>query len=88
VAGDQVDGYPGVPGIGEKSAAAYFDKYGASWCSCVELASIAGMPYADLMVQARLAKMLEPNLYDFKTNTPILWSPPEDWRCQCVPDAE
>jgi DNA polymerase-1 len=88
VAGDQVDGYPGISGIGIKSAGDYFNKHGATWCSCVELASMAGMPYADLLVQARLAKMLEPDLYDFKTNTPILWNPPEDWRCHCAEDTE
>lgn len=80
VAGDTTDGYPGVPGIGPTTAKKYFDENGASWKSCVELASMAGMPYADLLVQARLAKMLEPRWYDFKKKVPVLWEPPAGWQ--------
>lgn len=82
VAGDQVDGYPGVPGIGPATAKKYFDANGASWKSCVELASMEAMPYQSLLTQARLAKMLEPHLYDFRHNQPILWTPPAGWEKQ------
>jgi len=75
VTGDATDGYPGLPGIGEKTGFRWFEEHGWTWESAVELAESKGLSEDYLLVQARLARILRASDYDFKRKEPILWSP-------------
>jgi DNA polymerase I len=75
VMGDTTDGYPGIKGIGESRAKAWYNKEGWTWESAVVLAEKNGMTEDALLVQARLAKMLEFDYYNFDKKEPILWTP-------------
>jgi DNA polymerase-1 len=75
LAGDQTDGYAGVPGIGIKRAEALFEKEGYSWKTVVSAFAEKALGEDVALQNARLAKILQHNDYDFQNNTPILWSP-------------
>ena len=75
LSGDQTDGYAGVPGMGMKRAAAWFDKYGYNWDAVVRAFLEKDLDERDALMNARLAKILTVNDYDFSTGEPILWSP-------------
>lgn len=70
--GDQTDGYPGCPGIGPKRAGAVAD---GGWSAVVGAYEKAGLTETDALIQARVAKILTADLYDFKKKEPILWTP-------------
>jgi len=70
--GDQTDGYPGCPGIGPKRAVAIAE---AGWPAVVAAFEKAGLTEQDAIIQARVAKILTADLYDFKKKEPKLWSP-------------
>lgn len=77
--GDVTDGYPGLKGVGPVAANKILDKApdGDLW-GAVEAAYIkAGQTREDMLVQARLAKILQSPDYDFNTRKPILWNPPK-----------
>lgn len=84
VAGDVTDGYPGIKGVGEKTGAKWFDAHEWTFESALELAAtkMTGRSpeyiYDFLIRQARLAKMLEHEWYDFDNEEPILWTPPPE----------
>ena len=80
LAGDQTDGYPGVPGIGVKRAEALFNKEGYSWKTVKK--AFADKGYTDLtaITNARLARILTADDYDFKKQEPILWTPASDYQ--------
>ena len=65
LAGDQTDGYSGVPGIGVKRATSLFEEDGYSWKT---------------VLNARLARILTADDYDFKNKRPILWTPTSDYK--------
>ena len=74
-AGDQTDGYSGIPGIGVKRAEALFNKEGYSW-KTVEKAFIdKGLTKEDALLNARLARILTFDDYDFKKQQPKYWTP-------------
>lgn len=79
--GDSTDGYPGIPGLGPKSV--YAKKIleaptaEDAWLLLVEAGASKGMSYDEVLTQARLARILRFEDYDFNTNTPVLWTPPE-----------
>lgn len=76
--GDTTDNYPGCPGIGPVKAAALVDKALASsdpWPVIVEAFVKAGLTEADALLQARLARILRADEYDFKAKRPKLWRP-------------
>ena len=74
-AGDQTDGYSGIPGIGVKRAEALFNKEGYSW-KTVEKAFIdKGLTREDALLNARLARILTFDDYDFKKQQPKYWTP-------------
>jgi len=74
-AGDQTDGYSGIPGIGVKRAEALFNKEGYSW-KTVEKAFIdKGLTKEDALLNARLARILTVDDYDFKKQQPKYWTP-------------
>ena len=65
LAGDNTDGYAGVPGIGVKRAVALFEEKGLS-------EDVA-------LMNARLAKILTTEDYDHEKREPILWNPSADY---------
>ena len=79
-AGDSTDGYSGVPGIGVKRAATLFDKEGYSWQTVVKAFTDKDLTEEDALVNARLAKILTADDYDFKKKRPILWNPRADYQ--------
>jgi len=75
LSGDQTDGYGGVPGIGVKRAEALFEESGYSWKTVVKAFKDKDLSEEDALVNARLARILTVDDYDFKTRAPILWDP-------------
>jgi DNA polymerase-1 len=75
MAGDQTDGYSGVPGIGIKRADALLSEHGATW-DTVKMAFAEKELDEDVaLMNARLAKILQADDFNFSTQEPILWSP-------------
>ena len=79
-AGDQTDGYSGIPGIGVKRAEALFNEHGYSWKTVVKAFKDKGLTEDDALVNARLARILTSDDYDFKRKEPILWTPTSDYK--------
>lgn len=74
--GDSTDNYPGCPGIGAVRAERLLDKAeGDPWPAIVAAYEKAGLTEEDAIVQARTARILQADDYDFKRKEPILWSP-------------
>ena len=79
MAGDNTDGYAGVPGIGVKKAEKIFEEKGYTWKAVVETFVEKELTEEDALVNARLARILQTSDYDHKTKEPILWTPPSDY---------
>ena len=75
LAGDQTDGYAGVPSIGVKRAAALFEKDGYTWETVVKAFAEKDLGEDVALMNARLAKILQVEDYDFSNQEPRLWSP-------------
>ena len=75
LAGDQTDGYSGVPGIGVKRAETLFNKEGYSWATVVKAFEDKGLTEEDALLNARLARILTVEDYDSKQQEPKLWTP-------------
>ena len=75
LAGDQTDGYAGVPGYGVKTSAKYLEKEGYTWEAIVKAFESKGMTEDDALLNARLAKILQAKDYDFEQHEPIPWCP-------------
>jgi DNA polymerase I len=74
--GDQTDNYPGCPGIGPKTAEKILNCPPEEWWPRVLKAfNDANLDETFALTQARVAKILDHSLYNFKTKEPILWSP-------------
>ena len=81
MAGDNTDGYSGVPTIGVKrSRKNYFEEKGYTWKAVVETFEEKGMTEEDALVNARLAKILTADDYDFERKEPKLWSPSSNYK--------
>ena len=80
LAGDQTDGYGGVPGIGVKRAVSLFEEKGYSWETVVNAFVERDLTEEDALVNARLARILTNDDYDFKKRKPKLWTPASDYR--------
>ena len=80
LSGDQTDGYGGVPGIGVKRAEALFNKEGYSWRTVVKAFKDKGLTEEDALTNARLARILTVDDYDFEKQEARLWSPSSDYR--------
>ena len=78
MAGDQTDGYAGVPTIGIKRADALLTDRGATWQTVLETFLEKGLTEEDALRNARLAKILQCEDYDFTNQEPRLWSPSSD----------
>ena len=80
MAGDQTDGYPGVPGIGVKRAEAIFKEKGYSWKTVVDTFNDKGYTQVTALANARLARILTVDDYDFTKKQPKLWTPSSDYK--------
>lgn len=80
LAGDQTDGYSGVPGIGVKRATTLFEEHGYSWKTVIKAFEDKDLNEYDAITNARLARILTADDYDFTKKEPILWSPSADYR--------
>ena len=80
LAGDNTDGYAGVPGIGIKKATKIFEEKGYTWKAVVETFEEKDMTEADALVNAQLARILTTDDYDHDKKEPILWTPKADYR--------
>lgn len=80
MAGDQTDGYAGVPGIGVKRAETIFKDQGYTWKTVLKTFEEKGLSEFDALTNARLARILTVNDYDFSTKQPIPWTPSSDYR--------
>ena len=80
MAGDNTDGYAGVPGIGVKRAVALFEEKGYSWKTVVEAFKEKGLSEEVALTNARLARILTKEDYDFEKSEPILWNPSADYK--------
>jgi DNA polymerase-1 len=78
MAGDQTDGYAGVPGIGIKRAEALLEANGCTWQTVVEAFAAKDLSEDVALMNARLAKILQADDYDFTNQEPRLWSPSSD----------
>lgn len=74
--GDTVDNYPGCPGIGEKRAEGII-RLGMNpkqlWDAVVRTYENAGLDERYALTQARCARILRAEDYDFKHKVPVLW---------------
>lgn len=82
MAGDQTDGYSGIPGIGIKRAAAILDEKGTSWDTVLNAFAEKDLSEEIALKNARLAKILQANDYDFTAQQPILWTPASSSRAE------
>tara|TARA_Y100001968_G_scaffold275980_1_gene270018 strand:+ start:61 stop:825 length:765 start_codon:yes stop_codon:yes gene_type:complete len=80
ISGDQTDGYGGVPGIGVKRAEALFNEKGYSWKTVIGAFKDKGLSEEEALINARLARILTADDYDFDKKEPKLWSPAADYR--------
>jgi DNA polymerase-1 len=79
-AGDQTDGYGGISGIGIKRAVSLFEDKGYSWKTVLDAFIEKGHTEEEALINARLARILTMDDYDFKNKQPILWSPTSDYK--------
>ena len=79
MAGDNTDGYSGVPGIGVKKAEKIFEEKGYTWQAVVETFVEKELTEEDALCNARLARILQTSDYDHTNKEPILWTPPSDY---------
>jgi len=75
MAGDQTDGYAGVPSIGIKRADALLTEKGATWQTVLEAFLDKDLTEEDALRNARLAKILQVEDYDFTNQTVRPWTP-------------
>ena len=75
LSGDQTDGYAGVPGIGIKRAESLFEDKGYTWKTIVDAFESKDLSEDDALENARLAKILQCEDYDFDKKEPRLFTP-------------
>ena len=80
LAGDQTDGYSGVPGIGIKRAVALFEEDGYSWETVVKAFAKKELNEEVALMNARLARILTCEDYDATNGRVIPWTPTPDYR--------
>jgi len=78
-AGDNTDGYSGIPGIGIKRATQMFEEKGWSWKTLRDAFKEKGLSEDIALMNARLAKILTTDDYDHEKGEPVLWSPKADY---------
>ena len=80
MAGDQTDGYGGCPGIDIKRAIAIFEKDGYTWDAVVKTFAEKDLSEDIALQNARLAKILTIDDYDFESKTIRHWTPDANYR--------
>ena len=80
LAGDQTDGYSGVPGIGIKRAVALFEEHGYTWKTVVKAFEDKDLTEDDALMNARLARILTCTDYDPIEHAVIPWTPSPGYR--------
>ena len=80
LAGDQTDGYSGVPGIGVKRAVTLFEDQGYSWKTVVNAFKDKDLTEDDALMNARLARILTCTDYDPIERAVIPWTPTPGYR--------
>ena len=80
LAGDQTDGYSGVPGIGIKRAVSLFDEHGYSGETVSKAFQDKELTEDDALMNARLARILTCTDYDSEKQSVIPWTPSTDYR--------
>lgn len=73
--GDQTDGYAGCPGVGEVTATKILDGPGDAWEKVVKAYEKKGLSEEEALTQARVARILRFQDYDFDNNQVKLWTP-------------
>ena len=75
--GDKTDGYPGLPGCGPVKAEKLLDSVPMvdRWAAIVAAYEKAGLTEEDALIQARCARILRAEDYDFKKKEVKLWLP-------------
>jgi DNA polymerase-1 len=79
--GDRVDNYPGLRGCGPKKAEAIIFGNSPGWGTRAEMWAAIEKAFGDrdeMLVQARVARILRGEDFDFTTKRPILWNPPKE----------
>ena len=74
--GDSVDNYKGCPGIGPKKATELLLSKGVKWKTIIDAYDKAGLSEDHALVQARVARILRHNDYDYEKQEVKLWEPP------------
>lgn len=72
--GDTADNYKGCPGVGAVTAKKILDD-NPTWEACVEQFVKKKVTEDEALLQARVARILRKQDYDFKLKRPILWTP-------------
>ena len=80
LAGDQTDGYSGVPGIGVKRAVALFEEDGYSWDTVVKAFASKDLDEDAALMNARLARILTCDDYDPINQSVIPWTATSGYR--------
>ena len=75
LAGDQTDGYSGVPGIGIKRAVSLFEENGYTWKTVVQAFAEKDLDEDTALINARLARILTCEDYDPQEHKVIPWTP-------------
>lgn len=77
--GDPVDTYPGCPGVGPKKAEHILGGLHQTerWPAVVAAYKERGLTGKDALVQARCARILRWEDYDYQKKRPKLWQPPK-----------
>jgi len=75
LAGDPTDGYAGCPGIGVKRASDLLNKHDFKWEAICQAFRERGLSDDDALRNARLAKILQHDNYNYDREEPILWTP-------------
>lgn len=80
IVGDMTDGYGGAKGVGKTSVYAEeviaAETLEEAWEIVWDAYSSVGLTEEDAIVQARCARILRHEDYDYKNKRPILWNPP------------
>ena len=74
LAGDQTDGYSGVPGFGIKRAISFFEENGYTWDAVLKAFASKDLDESTALQNARLAKILQHSDYDFTNQCVKLWT--------------
>ena len=75
LAGDQTDGYGGVPGFGIKRAYSFFEENGYTWDAVLRAFASKDLDESTALQNARLAKILQHSDYDFTNQCVKFWTP-------------